>query len=258
MTVGDEFGRRLAGRVAIVTGAGQGIGAGIAAALAKEGASVVLAGRTLSKVQAKADALSALGLSVLAVQADVTVRADVDRMVAETVAAFGRLDALVNNAQDSTKKRLVEITDDDVELAWRTGPLASLYCMQAALPYLRESHGCVVNLGSSTAITGDATFGTYAMAKEAIRALTRVAATEWGRDGIRVNTICPAAMSESAKQWSEEHPEAFAKVLKDIPLRRMGDPETDIGRAVVALVSDDLSYLTASTLILEGGRVTLG
>ncbi len=249
---------RLAGRVALVTGAGQGIGAGIAAALAKEGAAVALAGRTVAKVEAKAGALRELGLCVLAIQADVTDRADVDRMVAETVAEFGRLDALVNNAQDSTSKRLIDITDDDVELAWRTGPLASLHCMQAALPHLRESRGCVVNLGSSTAITGDATFGSYAMAKEAIRALTRVAATEWGPDGIRVNTICPAALSESASEWAEQHPEAFAKVLKNIPLRRMGDPETDIGRAVVALVSDDLGYLTGSTLILEGGRITLG
>ena len=254
----DRGSGRLHGKVALVTGAGQGIGAGIAAALAKEGASVALAGRTVAKVEAKAAALCSLGLNALAIEADVTVRADVDRMVAETVAAFGRLDALVNNAQDSAKHRLVDVTDDDLELAWRTGPVASLYCMQAAVLHLRDSTGCVVNLGSSTAITGDATFGSYAMAKEAIRALTRVAATEWGPDGIRVNTICPAALSESAKAWGEEHPEAFAKVLKNIPLRRMGDPELDIGRAVVALVSDDLGYLTGSTLILEGGRITIG
>jgi len=249
---------RLHGKVALVTGAGQGIGAGIAAALAKEGASVALAGRTVSKVEFWAAELRALGLDVLAIEADVSISTDVTRMVDEAVGAFGRLDALVNNAQDSTRHRLVDVTDDDLELAWRTGPVASLHCMQAALPHLREAKGCVVNLGSSTAITGDATFGSYAMAKEAIRALTRVAATEWGPDGIRVNTICPAALSESAKAWGEEHPEAFAKVLKNIPLRRMGDPETDIGRAVVALVSDDLGYLTGSTLILEGGRITLG
>jgi 2-hydroxycyclohexanecarboxyl-CoA dehydrogenase len=254
----DGWGHRLTGRVTLVTGAGQGIGAGIAAALAKEGAAVVLAGRTAAKVEARAAELSAQGLTALAVQADVANRADIERMVASTIDAFGRLDALINNAQDSTKKRLVDVTDDDVELAWRSGPLASLRCMQAALPHLRVSRGCVVNLGSSTAITGDATFGSYAMAKEAIRALTRVAATEWGPDGIRVNTICPAALSESAKEWSEQHPDAFERVLKAIPLRRMGDPEADIGRAVVALVSDDLGYLTGSTLILEGGRVTLG
>lgn len=253
-----QLGGRLTGRVALVTGAGQGIGAGIAAALAKEGAAVALAGRSIAKVEHTADALSNLGLRVLAIQADVTIRADVNRMVSETVSAFGGLDALVNNAQDSTKKRLCDVEDSDVELAWRTGPLASLHCMQAALPHLRERKGCIVNVGSSAAITGDATFGSYAMAKEAIRALTRVAATEWGPDGIRVNTICPAALSESALEWSEAHPEAFAKVLKNIPLRRMGDPELDIGRAVVALVSDDLGYLTGSTLVLEGGRITLG
>ena len=95
------------------------------------------------------------------------------------------------------------------------------------------------------------------MAKEAIRGLSRVASRELGPYGIRVNTVCPASLSPSAEQWAKEHPERFEKVLASIPLGRMGDAETDVD-AVVALVSDDLQYVTGSTLILEGGRVILG
>ena len=249
---------RLAGRVAIVTGAGQGIGRGIALALAKEGAAVVLAGRTASKVEAVAEEISAFGAAALPVGCDVSDRAAVDAMVEATVAKFGRVDILINNAQDSLQRPLADTTVEDLERTWRTGPLASFHCMQACLPHLQVRGGSIVNTGSSTALQGDATFGAYVMAKEAIRALTRVAANEWGTYGIRVNTILPASLSPSAQEWSEKHPEAFAKVLRNIPLGRMGDPETDIGRAVVALVSDDLGYLTGSTLVLEGGRVTLG
>jgi NAD(P)-dependent dehydrogenase (short-subunit alcohol dehydrogenase family) len=248
---------RLAGRVAIVTGAGQGIGRGIALALAAEGAGVVLAGRTFGKVENVAGEIETRGGSALALECDVTARASVDAMVATTVERFGRVDILVNNAQDSLQKLLEETTVEDLERCWSTGTLGTFHCMQACLPHLKESHGNVVNFGSSTALRGDHTFGAYAMAKEAIRALTRTAANEWGRFGIRVNSICPAAMSPSAEEWSKAHPERFAVVLKGIPLGRFGDAEQDIGRAVVALVSDDLRYLTGANLILEGGRVLL-
>jgi NAD(P)-dependent dehydrogenase (short-subunit alcohol dehydrogenase family) len=178
--------------------------------------------------------------------------------VASTVARFGRIDILVNNAQASVQRTLAETTDDDVALAYRSGALGTLYTMQACLPHLKVRGGCVVNFGSSTAVRGDETFGSYAMAKEAIRGLTRVAAREWGVHDIRVNCICPASLSPSAEEWADKNPDRFAVVLKGIPLGRMGDAELDIGRAVVALVSDDLRYLTGATLMLEGGRVILG
>ena len=175
-------------------------------------------------------------------------------MVAETVAAYGRLDALVNNAQSSVQRFLTDTTDDDVMLAFRSGALGTLYTMQAAFPHLKERGGSIVNFGSSTAITGDASFGSYAMAKEAIRGLSRVAATEWGRYGIRVNTVVPSAMSPAAEEWRDRHPETFAAHVKHTPLGRLGDCEADIGRAVAALVSDDMQYLTGGTLMLGGGR----
>jgi 2-hydroxycyclohexanecarboxyl-CoA dehydrogenase len=248
---------RLDDKVAIVTGAGQGLGRGIALALAGEGAAVTLVGRTAAKLDAVAKEIADLGGSTLAVACDVGEREAVVAMVEQTASAFGTVDILVNNAQDSVQRSLEHTTDADVELAYRTGTLATLYAMQACLPYLRRRGGSIVNLGSSTAVSGDATFGSYAMAKEAIRGLTRVAAREWGRDGIRVNTICPAAMSPAAERWSAAHPDDFAQVLKSIPLRRMGDALTDIGGAVVALVSDDLRFLTGATLMLDGGRTQI-
>ena len=248
---------RLAGRVVIVTGAGQGIGRGIALALATEGAGVVLAGRTVSKVEKVAAEVAERGAEALAVECDVTSRPSVDAMVDAAVERFGRIDALVNNAQDSVQRLLEETTVDDVERAWSTGTMGTFHCMQACLPHFKARGGSIVNFGSSTALRGDTTFGSYAMAKEAIRALTRVAANEWGRFGIRVNSVCPAAMSPSAEEWQKKNPERFAYVLKSIPLGRFGDAETDIGRAVVTLVGDDLSYLTGANLILEGGRILL-
>ena len=132
--------------------------------------------------------------------------------------------------------------------------MGTLYGMQAALPHLRErGGGAIVNFGSSTAVDGNATFGAYAMAKEAIRGLSRVAAREWGRYNIRVNVIVPNASSPPSEAFAAAHPDRFARIQSMLALRRVGDPEADIGRAVVALVSDDLAYLTADTLMLTGG-----
>jgi len=244
----------LDGHVALVTGAGQGIGRGVAFALAKEGAMVAVAGRTLAKCEAVAAEITDFGGEALPLVCDVSVRSQVEAAVSATVEAFGGLDVLVNNAQSSVQRSLEDTTDADVELAWQTGALGTLYAMQAALPHLRErGGGTIVNFGSSTAIEGNATFGSYAMAKEAIRGLSRVAAREWGRYGIRVNVIVPNALSPAAESFRDGSPERFARMQARIPLGRVGDPELDIGRAVVALASDELTYMSAQTLMLTGG-----
>jgi 2-hydroxycyclohexanecarboxyl-CoA dehydrogenase len=246
--------QRLAGKVVLVTGAGQGIGRGTALALAHEGACVALAGRTVAKCEAVAAEIDAFGGSALALACDVTERPQIESALAATADRFGGLDALVNNAQTSVQRLLTETTLEDVDVCWRSGPLATLHAMQAALPLLRaRGGGSIVNFGSSTAIDGNAAFGAYAMAKEAIRGLSRVAAREWGRYGVRVNVIVPNALSPAAEQFAQDDPERFRKLTKTMPLGRLGDPEADIGRAVVALVSDDLRYLTGDTLMLTGG-----
>ena len=247
-------GRRLADKVAVVTGAGQGVGRGIAIALAKEGASVAVLGRTLAKCEKVAAELTDLGVEALAVACEVGDRAQVDQALDAVVERFGGFDALINNAQSSHQALLVDVTDEDVEECWRSGALGTLYAMQAALPHLKaRGGGTVINFGSSAAMDGAVTFGAYAMAKEAIRGLSRVAAREWGRYGIRVNVVVPNAMSPGSERFRDEHPERFAKMEAALPLGRVGDPELDIGRAVVALVSEDLGYLTGETLRLTGG-----
>jgi 2-hydroxycyclohexanecarboxyl-CoA dehydrogenase len=245
---------RLRGRVAVVTGAGQGIGRGVALAMAKEGASVVVSGRTLAKCERVAGEIAATGAEALPVACEVGDRAQVDDLITRAVRRFGGLDVLVNNAQSSRQGLLTEVTDDDVEECWRSGALGTLYAMQAALPHLKaRGGGSIVNFGSSTALDGNVTFGAYAMAKEAIRGLSRVAAREWGRYGIRVNVVVPNALSPSGERYRDEHPERFARMAAGLPLGRVGDPELDIGRAVVALAGDDLSYLTGETMRLTGG-----
>ncbi|MEU7811741.1 SDR family oxidoreductase [Pseudonocardia sp. NPDC049154] len=247
-------GTRLEGQTILITGAGQGIGRGIALALAKEGAQVALAGRTKSKCDVVAEEIAALGGTALSLACEVGDRAAVDRTVTDTVERFGGLTGLVNNAASSVQKPLADTTDDDVDLCWRSGAMGTLYGMQAALPHLKAAGGgSIVNFGSSTAVNGNATFGAYAMAKEAIRGASRVAAREWGRYGIRVNVIVPVSLSPATVDFSENHPERFAAVQNALALRRVGDPETDIGGAVVALMTSDLGYLTGDTLMLTGG-----
>jgi 2-hydroxycyclohexanecarboxyl-CoA dehydrogenase len=257
MTTGD----RLAGRVAIITGAGQGVGKGIAAALADEGAAVALLGRTAQKVIDVSKELTEQGKTALAIGCDVADRDAVDNAVAETLATFGRLDIVINNAQGGAlgvDKPTIDLTDEDVLEFLRTGPLGTLHVMQAAFPALRESdHAVVVNLGSAIGVRGGTRQAAYAMAKEAIGGLTKSAAIEWGKHGIRVNLICPAAWSPGAEAYRDENPARWEQVQRSIPLRRFGDPYHDIGRAVVALVSDDLHYMTGATLMLDGGQVML-
>src|SRR4051794_6543941 len=155
---------RLIGKRAIVTGAGQGVGRGIALALANEGAAVLVAGRTLEKVERTAQEIKAAGGESLAVRCDVGVPDDVAALFGETVPDFGGLDVLVNNAQSvPPNRRLQDALIDDVELALNTGPIATFRCMQAAFPHLREGGGSIVNLGSNTAIEGAPLFGAYAM-----------------------------------------------------------------------------------------------
>jgi 2-hydroxycyclohexanecarboxyl-CoA dehydrogenase len=249
---------RLAGQVALVTGGGQGVGRGIALALADEGAAVVVTGRREQPLADVAAEIAKRGGRALAVVGDVGVRGDVERMVEQAAGWLGRLDVLVNNAQTSVQRPLEETSAEDVDLAYRTGPLAAYYAMLAALPHLKRRGGSVVNLGSSAALLGRPGFASYAMAKEAIRGVSRVAAREWGRYGVRVNVVCPAASSPAAEDYLADNPGYRRELLREIPLGRLGDPERDIGRAVAALVADDLAYLTGATLMLEGGRTLLG
>jgi NAD(P)-dependent dehydrogenase (short-subunit alcohol dehydrogenase family) len=247
----------LEGKVAIVTGGGQGLGRAIALVLAGRGARVTLTGRTPATLASVVEEIGGAGGEAIAVPGDVGSRADVQRAVDATVDAYAGIDILVNNAQASKPGIAVaDLGDEDFEVVFRSGAMGTLYAMQACYPHLRtRGGGSIVNFGSSTSITGDRGFAPYVMAKEAIRGLTRVAANEWGRDGIRVNVVCPAAMSPSAAAFRDADPERWARIVRQIPLGRMGDDVADIGCAVAALVDDDFRFLTGATLLLDGGRL---
>ena len=193
----------LGGKVALVTGAGQGIGRGIALALAKAGADVVVLERnadTGARTAAEIEELDAVGdrsATAIAVVGDVRVRADCEATVAAAVERFGGVDVLVNNAQQVPTGPLDACTDDDMYAAWESGALAAFRLMQLCHPLMTaRGGGAIVNLASGAGTEGLAGLGAYAVAKEGIRALTKVAMLEWGADNVRVNTICPWARSD--------------------------------------------------------------
>lgn len=249
---------RLDGKVVVVTGAGQGVGEGIALAAAAEGADVVAAGRTLEKVERTVDTVKQRGRRGLAVQCDVRRREQVDACVEATLGEFGRIDGLVNNAQMVALGPVLDITEKDARRTWDSGFLGSVWFMQACYPALKESRGAVVNLGTGSALRNDLPgFALYAGTKEMIRTMSRMAALEWGRDGIRVNCVIPNAMSPGLQMWSEFAPKEFEDFVNTIPLGRVGRLEEDVGRAVAFLLSQDAAYVTGSTLMADGGQAYL-
>lgn len=246
--------RSLAGLRAIVTGAAKGVGRGITASLLERGAAVLLVDRD-PKVTKVADQFVTEGLQATALVADLCDRSSYPLIVDTATERLGGLDALVNNAIASNEpKPFSDITMQDYDLVFDIGPRATFFLMQAAYPLLKASgRGSVVNLGSGSGTGGQTWFGAYAAAKEAIRGMSKVAALEWGPDHIRVNVICPFANSDGVRGWSESFPDVYAKVVKGIPLQRVGDTHDDIGSMVAFLVSDDASYLTAQTIHVDGG-----
>lgn len=251
---------RLDDRVAIVTGSGQGIGRAVGRVLAREGAAVLLASRTLSRVGQVAAEIAAAGGRARAVQCDVLQPDSIAAAVAACLETFGPPDILVNNAQGGHAGGgigLEDSTPDLVEESLRGGLFATLHAMLACFPHMRAGGcGTIVNFGSSTGVGGDPGFAAYGLNKEAIHGLTKHAAREWGRYGITVNTICPAALTENLRAKFLENPAWERAIVRAVPLGRLGDPERDIAPAVVALATD-LRYLTGATLMLDGGRVLL-
>ncbi|MGF6962977.1 SDR family NAD(P)-dependent oxidoreductase [Paraburkholderia youngii] len=251
--------KKLAEKVAIVTGGGQGLGLGIARALAAEGASLVLTGRTEAKLTQAAEELTAHGSRVLVVPGDTRNRADAVRTVELAVERFGRVDALINNAQSSSPGVPVEsVTDDDWSNTLESGLYGTLYFMQAVLPQMKSrGRGAIINFGSRTGIEGLKGFGAYAATKEGIRGLSRVAAREWGAYGITVNVICPAALTPAAEAYLEANPQERTRYLSEIAVGRFGDPQRDIGRTVAFLCSDDANFITGQTISVDGGQSML-
>ena len=258
----------LTGKTVLITGGGRAvlesgkagsIGYGIATAYAKEGANIVITGRNMKKLQDAKEELERLyGVKVLPVQADINAGADnaatAASVVAQAVEAFGGIDVLINNAQASASGvTLADHTTEQFDLAIYSGLYAAFYYMQACYPHLVKSKGSVINFASGAGLFGNYGQCAYAAAKEGIRGLTRVAATEWGKDGINVNIICPLAWTAQLENFRKAYPDAFEEHVHMPPMGFYGDPEEHIGRVCVQLAHPDFKYLTGETLTLEGG-----
>lgn len=256
------------GKTVIVTGGGKAtlkdgrpgsIGYGIDRAFAREGANLVITGRNEAKLAAaKQDLEAEFGIRVLPVRADVEAGSDneatVQHVVDEAIREFGRIDALVNNAQASASGvSLADHTTKQFDLAIYSGLYAAFLYMQKCYPHLKETRGSVVNFASGAGLFGNAGQCSYAAAKEGIRGLSRVAATEWAADGVNVNVVCPLAWTAALEGFKDSYPEAYEKNVHLPPAGHFGDVEAEIGRVVVQLCGPDFKYMSGETVTLEGG-----
>lgn len=247
---------RLQGKTGIVTGSASGIGRGIALAMAKEGAHIAIVDVNEEKGKETFAEISQYTEGMLFIK-DITKKENVYEIVSNVVKKFGKLDILVNNAHVSRQVPFMETTLEHFDLSFGTSFYPTFHFMQAAYPELKRSKGKVINFASGAGLDGQVTQTSYAAAKEAIRGMSRVAANEWGIDGINVNLISPIALTPGVEQWSGNFPELYNAMLNKIPLHRLGDPEQDIGRTAVFLASSDSDYITGQTIMVDGGSIKL-
>lgn len=248
---------RLAGKVAVITGATSGIGRGIARRFVREGATVYFAARGEAagrETEAELRQIATGGAAVF-IAADLSDREKITSVVRRAVQDTGRVDVLVNNGQGIPPlKSLLNKPDDEFDYALRTGLYATKWMMTEAFSTMRDQGGgAIINMSSVYGLTGVVNGADYSAAKEAIRAITRTAANEWGRYNIRVNVVNPAAESAGLANWANANPEFYRNSLELIPLKRYGEPEADLGGLVLGLATDDARFITGQTFGGDGG-----
>lgn len=248
---------RLKDKAVIITGGAGGIGSGMARAMTKEGAKVAIVDLNEEEGNAVAAELQEISPDSIFIKADLTERERLHEIVDTVVEKYGKLDVLINNAHASRQVNFEDTTQKDMDFSFNTGFYPTFYLMQSAFPHLKESKGSVINFASGAGLEGQKTQTAYAAAKEAIRAISKVAANEWGEYGINVNIISPIAMTPGVEAWSKEHPETFEAIVSKVPMKRWGDPEKDIGPIAVFLASDDSNYMTGQTLMADGGSIQI-
>lgn len=247
---------RLQGKVALVTGARKGIGEAVALALAHEGADLVLVSRSIQENDPIALEARSMGRRVMVKQVDVGDSAQVAEMVDQALGAFGRIDALFNNAGVSKPAMLWKMTPEQWEEVLKINLTGTFYCLQAvARPMMEQKCGSIINVTSSAGLLGTIGQVNYTAAKGGVYALTKSAAKELARFGIRVNTIAPMAETDMTQAIAND-PKFKEKYLERIPLGRFAQPE-EIGPLVVFLMSDESSYITGQTICIDGGMVML-
>ena len=245
------MGHDLSGRTALITGAAEGIGQGVAHRLARDGATVIIADFNETAGRQTARDIANNGGKARFVAVDITDKASVMDMMAEA----GPVDILVNNAwRGQGIGRIENKTDTQFDTTLRMGLYACQWTSSSALPHMKaQGWGRIINMASLNGVNAHMGSADYNVAKEALRALTRTAAREWAGYGICCNIVCPAALSQSARRIMEQQPGMIERISAANPMGRMGDPETDIGGVCAFLASDDARYLTGNTLFVDGG-----
>ncbi len=248
---------RLAGKVALITGGGTGIGRACALLFSSEGARVGVVGRRREPLEAVAGEISAAGGQALAIPCDVSRAADVERGIRLVVERFGRLDVVVNNAGALLVATAEKTSEEDWDRVLAINLKGTFLVSRAALPELRRAGGgSIVNIGSVLGLVGMRERAAYAASKGGVTTLTKAMALDHAHEGIRVNCICPAIIETELVQQvflSQPDPEAVRRVRRDqIPLGRMGQPE-DVARLALFLASDESTWLTGAALPLDGG-----
>ncbi len=246
----------LEDQVAIVTGAGQGVGEGIAAAMAQAGARVIIAARRSANGEPAAQAIRDRGGQALFCRCDVTRREDVDAAVAFSLKHWGRLDAMVHNAVSppGPPRPIQEVDDETIASQIATSTTATFHCAQAAFQELRTNGGTLILLTSPSGIEGSGHLPLYGAVKGAQRGLLKSLAREWGPHGVRVNAIAPVAWTPAMDVATEANPTLEARLIGRTPLGRIGDPASDIGPVAVFLASGLARHMTGQTLAVDGGR----
>jgi len=243
----------LEGRVAIVTGAGGGLGEGICLALASAGAAVACVDRNAETAQARATAVEAAGGKAIAVTADVSRTPSVEAMTEQVVSTFGRLDILVNNAAIYPRRAWTEITEEEWDTVLGVNLKGYFLCARAAFPHLKQhGHGRIVNIASITAFIGMTHLLDYVSSKGAVMSFTRALAREVGPEAVTVNAISPGGFPTDAEKIHPD-PDTYNEwILQQQSLKRRGTPD-DIGNLVLFLAGDASSFITGQVIELDGG-----